>query len=117
MANDKKANLFESLGNMGGMAEPKFDTNVEVNDIVNVDINVDSNVEVNEEKDQATLERLKRMEEIQRKREEEKKKKKESNKQVTVYLTPENYKQFNKLKGKGEKSDFINDLLNTWFGH
>lgn len=42
-------------------------------------------------------------------------KKKESNKQVTVYLTPKNYKRFNTLKEKGQKSDLINELLDLYF--
>lgn len=42
-------------------------------------------------------------------------KKKETNKQVTVYLTPKNYKRFNTLKAKGQKSDLINELLDLYF--
>lgn len=42
-------------------------------------------------------------------------KKKETNKQVTVYLTPKNYKRFNALKEKGQKSELINQLLNLYF--
>lgn len=40
---------------------------------------------------------------------------KESNKQVTVYLTPKNYKRFNQLKEKGQKSELINRLLDMYF--
>jgi hypothetical protein len=43
-------------------------------------------------------------------------KKKESNKQITIYLTPENYKRFNsECKGKGDKSDLMNQLLDLYF--
>lgn len=42
-------------------------------------------------------------------------KKKESNQQVTVYLTPKNYKRFNQLKEKGQKSELINRLLDMYF--
>lgn len=42
-------------------------------------------------------------------------KKKGENKQVTVYLTPENFKRFNKLKEKGQKSELINRLLDMYF--
>ena len=41
--------------------------------------------------------------------------KKESNQQVTVYLTPKNYKRFNQLKEKGQKSELINRLLDMYF--
>ncbi|GAB0171743.1 hypothetical protein LSPCS325_51800 [Lysinibacillus sp. CTST325] len=42
-------------------------------------------------------------------------KKKETNKQVTVYLTPKNYKRFNALKEKDQKPELINQLLNLYF--
>lgn len=42
-------------------------------------------------------------------------KKKQSNQQVTVYLTPKNYKRFNQLKEKGQKSELINRLLDMYF--
>ena len=41
--------------------------------------------------------------------------KKESNQQVTVYLTPKNYKRFNQLKEKRKKSELINRLLDMYF--
>lgn len=81
------------------------DIKVEVNDEVNgnVDKDTDVNVENNDNKLAALKEKMK------------KSAKKESNKQVTVYLTPKNYKRFNALKEKGQKSELINQLLDLYF--
>lgn len=83
--------------------------NVEVNDDVNIDTK-DKDV-INSEFDYETnvdsIADLKVKMKLS--------KKKETNKQVTVYLTPKNYKRFNALKEKGQKSELINQLLNLYF--
>lgn len=75
-------------------------TDIDTNINGNIDVNVDGN-----EGDKMTALKAKMAAN----------KVKESNKQVTVYLTPENYKRFNKLKAKGEKSELINQLLDMYF--
>lgn len=40
---------------------------------------------------------------------------KQSNKQTTVYLTPDNYRRFRQLTKKGQKSDLVNGLLAMYF--
>lgn len=82
--------------------EGKSDYNVENN----IDNNVDNEINANTDTDL----KLKSIKDKMKAA-----KKKESNKQVTVYLTPQNYKRFNALKGKGAKSDLINELLNLYF--
>lgn len=83
--------------------------NVEVNDDVNIDTK-DKNVINNEFDHETSVDSIADL-----KAKMKFSKKKETNKQVTVYLTPKNYKRFNALKEKGQKSELINQLLNLYF--
>lgn len=86
-----------------------INTNVEVKDKVKVEVDTDINEDIavdikdNDNKLAALKDKMK------------KNAKKESNKQVTIYLTPKNYKRFNVLKEKGQKSELINQLLDLYF--
>lgn len=117
------AAMVESFDNKTEVKEEiKNNTNVEVNKEFKENINTNVNEEVNNEnnvnnsnetKDDSKIDTDLKLKSIKDKMKAAKKK--ESNKQVTVYLTPENYKRFNALKGKGTKSDLINELLNLYF--
>lgn len=103
---------IDDLLNVNTKVETKdnvdINTKVEVKDEVNNDIKEDINNKINvNTEDNNKLAALKdKM---------KKNSKKESNKQVTVYLTPKNYKRFNALKEKGQKSELINQLLDLYF--
>ena len=92
-----------SIDALLGQAQPQeveVKTNIAVNDAV------ENNIEVTD-KEANPLAALKA--------EMQQAKKKEANKQVTVYLTPENFVRFNALKEKGQKSELINKLLDMYF--
>ena len=93
------------------------DNKVKTNDNINVNTNVEFNNEVNEkvsnDVDINVENNIDKLAALKNKM--KKSAKKESNKQVTVYLTPENYKRFNQLKEKGQKSELINQLLDMYF--
>ena len=100
---------IDDLLNVNSKVETNDNINVNTNVAVNNEVNekvsndVDINVENNTDKLAALKSKMK------------KSAKKESNKQVTVYLTPKNYKRFNALKEKGQKSELINQLLDLYF--
>lgn len=86
---------------------------VETKDNNEIDVNVNVNDETNKETGTPSSVAADPMAALKAKMQASKAK--ESNKQVTVYLTPENYKRFNKLKEKGQKSELINQLLDIYF--
>lgn len=92
--------------------EVKEDVKKDIDTNVNDQTNDDTKVEINSD-DNTNIDTDSKLKSIKEKMKAAKKK--DSNKQVTVYLTPENYKRFNALKGKGAKSDLINELLNLYF--
>lgn len=85
----------------------------EFNDKTNFDINVEVKENFNEDINKETENNVDRISSLKAKMKASKKK--EVNKQVTVYLTPANYKRFNQLKEKGQKSELINQLLDLYF--
>ncbi|MFJ7669678.1 hypothetical protein ACIQXI_21640 [Lysinibacillus sp. NPDC097195] len=93
------------------LLNPNGNVNVEVNDNINFNIDFNDKDVVNNEFDYET--NIDSMADLKAKMQFSKKK--ETNKQVTVYLTPKNYKRFNVLKEKGQKSELINQLLNLYF--
>lgn len=91
------------------LLKPNNNVNVEVDEDINIDFK-DKDV-INNEFDYET--NIDSIADLKAKMKFSKKK--ETNKQVTVYLTPKNYKRFNALKEKGQKSELINQLLNLYF--
>lgn len=89
------------------------DINTKVKEETNVDINVAVKDESNNDVVLDTNDNVDRIASLKAKMKSNKKK--EVNKQVTVYLTPANYKRFNQLKEKGQKSELINQLLDLYF--
>ncbi len=90
-------------------------TDVENKDNINLDTNIDVNVEVKDDINDNVYNNKNDNKLAALKNKMKQSSKKESNKQVTVYLTPKNYKRFNALKEKGQKSELINQLLDLYF--
>ena len=103
--NNPVVKRYNKIDDVAGI-EVNNDTNLEVKEDINTNINVvtnnDTDTDINIDKIKSIKNKLSA-------------KKKASNKQVTIYLTPINYKRFNSLKEKGAKSELINELLNAYF--
>lgn len=113
MAREPKNAALPTSKGIADLLNVNDNTNVEVNVNVNDNDDTSKNIASNTSDDFDVNVKLKKLEELKAKNQASKKK--ETNRQVTVYLTPKNYKRFNALKEKGAKSDLINELLDIYF--
>lgn len=111
----KQFTKIDDILNVGSNTDDNIDINVDVNkdvDLTQTELEIEDNElklpgDISNESTDKKLAALKAKMQA--------KKKKESNQQVTVYLTPKNYKRFNQLREKGQKSELINRLLDMYF--